>query len=416
VTGLAPALHTGSGDISATLKAGAREGVVQRSRLRVALLVTQAALSVVLLVGAGLFVRSLYNVKNIRLGYDPAQLLYVTPNLRGMTLDTAQQTALGIRLEQTAAALPGVEDAARALTVPFWNSWQLRLFVEGIDSVSKFGSFALQAASPEIFETLGTRLVRGRTFTSADRANAPRVAVVTQTMAKTLWPNEDALGKQFRISSDTAPPVTIVGIAEDMRPGNLAEAEPYYFLPIEQFSQPSAGLFVRTTGDAAARAESVRRALQRQMPGVSYVSVLPMSTIMAPDIRPWKLGATMFSIFGALALVLAAIGLYGVIAYNVTQRMHEMGVRIALGAQTPDVIRLIVREGLLIVLPGIAVGAAIARAAGRYLAPLLFDVSPKDPPVLATVVITLIAVATAASWVPAMRAARVDPSTALRAD
>jgi predicted permease len=416
LTGLAPAVQAGRSEISATLKAGAREGTVHRSRLRVALLVIQAALSVVLLIGAGLFVHSLYNVRNTRLGYDADRLLFVTPNLRGMALDTIQEAALDSRLMQTAATLPGVEHAAVALTVPFWSTWQLDLFVPGIDSVSKLGNFALQAASPEIFQTLGTRIVRGRALTDADRANAPKVALVTEGMANKLWPGADAIGKQMRIGSDTTPPVTIVGITEDIRQGDLAEAEPYYFLPFDQFRRSGAGIFVRTSGPADEQAETVRRALQREMPGVSYVTVTAMSTILAPSMRPWKLGATMFAIFGALALVLAAIGLYSVIAYNVTQRMHEMGVRVALGAQTRDVIRLIVREGLVIVVPGILIGAAIALAAGRYLAPLLFSVSPKDPPVLAAVIVTLLAVAIAASWIPARRAAHVDPSEALRAD
>ena len=152
------------------------------------------------------------------------------------------------------------------------------------------------------------------------------------------------------------------------------------------------------------------------MPGVSYVTVTPMSTIMAYTVRSWKLGATMFAVFGALALVLAAIGLYSVIAYNVTQRTHEMGVRVALGAQANDVVGLIVREGLRVVIPGVVLGAAIALLAGKWVAPLLFQVSPKDPPVIVGVVVTLIAVAIAASWGPARRASRVDPNEALRAD
>jgi ABC-type antimicrobial peptide transport system permease subunit len=152
------------------------------------------------------------------------------------------------------------------------------------------------------------------------------------------------------------------------------------------------------------------------MDGGSYVTVTPMTTIIAGEIRSWKLGALMFSIFGALALVLAAIGLYSVIAYNVTQRMHEMGVRVALGAQARDVIRLIVSEGLRIVLPGVALGAVLALVAGRWIAPLLFQVSPKDPPVIVGVVTILLAVAMVASWLPARRAARVDPNEALRAD
>jgi ABC-type antimicrobial peptide transport system permease subunit len=160
----------------------------------------------------------------------------------------------------------------------------------------------------------------------------------------------------------------------------------------------------------------VRRALQQLMPGASYVGVTPMTSILAPHIRSWKMGAIMFAVFGALALVLAAIGLYSVIAYSVTHRTHEMGVRLALGAQGRDVIALIVREGLRVVIPGIVVGAIIALVAGKWVAPLLFNVSPKDPPVLVSVIVTLVAVAVLASWLPALRASKVDPNEALRAD
>ncbi|HEY4217993.1 MAG TPA: FtsX-like permease family protein, partial [Gemmatimonadaceae bacterium] len=246
--------------------------------------------------------------------------------------------------------------------------------------------------------------------------HTPYVMVIGELMAKKLWPNENALGKCIRIQSDTMPCRTVVGVAEDVRRGSLSEVEGHYYLPIDQFNRSQGGVFVRTNGPANDYTESVRRALQGVMPGSSYINVTPLTTIIAPEIRTWRTGAIMFAVFGGLALVLAAIGLYSVIAYNVTQRMHEMGVRVALGAQGGDVIRLVVREGLTIVVPGIALGAVIALIAGKWIAPLLFNVSPKDPPVLATVVVVLISVAIAASWIPATRAARVDPSEALRAD
>jgi ABC-type antimicrobial peptide transport system permease subunit len=235
-------------------------------------------------------------------------------------------------------------------------------------------------------------------------------------MVKKLWPNEDAIGKCVRINADTAPCTTVIGIAEDVRRQSMAETEMHYYMPADQFNPNVGGLFVRTRGAAKDKAEEVRRALQPLMDGGSYVTVTPMTTIIANQIRSWRLGALMFSIFGALALVLAAIGLYSVIAYNVTQRTHEMGVRVALGAQARDVIRLIVSEGLRIVLPGVALGAVLALLAGKWIAPLLFQVSPKDPPVLVGVVTILVAVAMVASWLPARRAARVDPNQALRAD
>jgi putative ABC transport system permease protein len=416
LTGLAPLFQTGREDVSSALKAGAREGHVHRSQLRTALLVGQAALSVVLLVGAGLFIRSLVNVQNVRMGYDAEHLLWVQPHMRGMKTDSVQSVQMLHGMLERAQAIPGVEHAARALTVPFWSTWEYDLYVAGIDSVNKLGDFTLQAASPDFFATMGTRIIRGRAFTAADGEHTPRVMVIGESMARKIWPSEDAIGKCIRVNADTMPCTTVVGIAEDVRRGKISETEMHYYMPIDQFHAQEGGLFVRTSGTASKKTDQVRRELQRLMSGVSYVTVTPMSTIIAPEIRSWKIGAIMFAVFGALALVLAAIGLYSVIAYNVTQRTHEMGVRVALGAQARDVIRLIVREGLRIVIPGVVLGAVIALVAGKWVAPLLFQVSPKDPPVLVTVVVTLIAVAIAASWIPATRAARVDPNEALRAD
>jgi ABC-type antimicrobial peptide transport system permease subunit len=263
---------------------------------------------------------------------------------------------------------------------------------------------------------MGTRLLRGRGFQPTDVAASPHVMIVDELMAKKLWPGQDPIGKCVRVNDPNAPCTTVVGVAEDIRAGKLSEPQEHYYLPTTQFAPAGGGLFVRTDGDAADHAEAVRRALQREMVGTSYVTVTPMSSIIAPEIRSWRIGAVMFAAFGLLALALAAIGLYSVIAYNVTQRMHEMGVRVALGAQARDVITLVVREGLRIVVPGVALGAVIAIVASRWVAPLLFNVSPKDPPVIAGVIVTLLVVAVTASWLPATRAARVDPNEALRAD
>ncbi|HMA24812.1 MAG TPA: FtsX-like permease family protein, partial [Gemmatimonadaceae bacterium] len=344
------------------------------------------------------------------------RLLWVQPRMRGVKTDSVQSTQMLRGMLEHAQAIPGVERATRALTVPFWTTWSQRLFVAGIDSVSKLGDFTLQAATPSFFSTMGTRILRGRAFTAADGEHAPRVMVIGESMAKRIWPSEDAIGKCIRVRADTMPCTTVVGIAEDVRRGKISETEMHYYMPTDQFQPQSGGLFVRTSGPATGKADQVRREMQKLMPGVSYVTVTPMSTIIAPEIRAWKIGAIMFAVFGALALVLAAIGLYSVIAYNVTQRTHEMGVRVALGAQARDVVQLIVRDGLRVVIPGVILGAIIALVAGKWVAPLLFQVSPKDPPVFAGVVVMLIAVAIAASWIPATRAARVDPNKALRSD
>jgi putative ABC transport system permease protein len=416
LTGLAPAFQAKRGDIAAALKAGAREGTVRRSRLRVALLILQAAMSVVLLVGAGLFVRSLLNVKNLRLGYDVENLVYVDINWRGIKVDSIGQIAMRQRMLERAKTLPGVMNAARALTVPFAMTESQTLFVAGIDSTDRLGEITLQTGSPEIFETMGTRIIRGRGITREDVANAPYVMVVNELMAKRLWPNQDAIGKCARVEADTFPCRTVVGIAENVRRGSLSEPEMHFYMPVEQYNPKGSILFVRTARPGIESVEAVRRGLQPLLPGLAYVKATAMSEILAPNLRSWKLGATMFAIFGGLALVLAAVGLYSVIAYNVTQRTHEMGVRVALGAQSRDVIRLIVREALTIVLPGVALGAIVAVVASKWLKPLLFEVSPKDPMVFGGVIATLMVVAIAASWAPATRAARIDPNEALRAD
>lgn len=420
LTGIAPAFHSGRGDLTTSLKSGAREGTYHRSKTRIALLVTQGALSVMLLVGAGLFIRSLDNVSSLRMGYDIDPLLWVSVEERGESLSDAEKTTLRNRLRDEAAGLPGVTDAARAVTVPFYMTWNERITVAGIDSatMTKFGSFNIQAGSPEILSTMGTRLLRGRGIEPTDTRDAPKVMVVSASMARTLWPGSEALGECVRIGSDTMPCTTVVGITEDIRASNdfVEDKHLYYYRPVDQMAATQGGLFVRVRGDAEQSAESIRRSLQKLMPGSSYVTVRPMSEIFGPTIRSWRLGATMFVAFGGLALVLAAIGLYSVIAYNVTQRTHELGVRVAFGAEARDLVRLILREGLQLTVAGILIGGAVAALAGKWVGPLLYDVSPTDPAVFTFVAVVLLMVAALASMIPALRAARVDPTVALRSD
>jgi ABC-type antimicrobial peptide transport system permease subunit len=208
-----------------------------------------------------------------------------------------------------------------------------------------------------------------------------------------------------------------VGVAEDIKSSSLSDDKGYYYyLSSAQFHPQLAGLFVRTRGDAAEQAEAIRRRLQPLMPGASYVTVTPFADVIGGQMRSWKLGATMFGAFGVLALLLAAVGLYSVIAYNVAQRTHELGVRLALGAGRASVVRLVVVDGLRFCVTGIAVGWLIAWAGGRWIAPLLFQETPRDPMVYGVVTMVLLGVAMVASAMPAVRAASVDPRTALVAE
>jgi hypothetical protein len=293
--------------------------------------------------------------------------------------------------------------------------------VPGIDSVRKLGRFMLQAGSPTYFETVGTRILRGRGFAAEDRAGSPRVVIVSESMAKVLWPGKDAIGQQMRISSDTTPFWTVVGIAEDVR-GRLLRGEPefWYYLPMAQYvayiSPSYPAVFARVNGRAEDFLEVLRRRLQQEMPGAAYITAVPLRTFVAPHQRSWEFGATMFVAFGALALVLAAIGLYSVIAYAVAQRTHELGVRIALGASVGDVVRMVVGQGVAFAVAGVAIGSIIALWVGRWVEPLLFSQSARDPLVFLFVAAVLLVAAIAATLRPALRATRIDPTVALRTE
>jgi ABC-type antimicrobial peptide transport system permease subunit len=264
---------------------------------------------------------------------------------------------------------------------------------------------------------MGTRVLRGRGISDQDTPSAPLAMVVSEAMGKVLWPGKDPIGQCIRRNADTMPCTYVVGIAENIKEQSLGpDSGYYYYVPAIQVNPTSGGIFVRTRGSSRFFKEAVRARLQREMPGASYVTITPFDEIIGSQKRSWELGAMMFTVFGVLALVLAAIGLYSVIAYNVTQRTHELGVRVALGAQVRDVVTLVVKDGLRVAVIGVAIGTAAAFWAGRFVKELLYDVSPNDPIIFALVAVMLVVVALAASWVPALRASRVDPNVALRSD
>jgi predicted permease len=421
IAGLAPALQSGGVAPGEAFKAGSRNVGYRRSRTRSSLVVAQATLSVVLLVGGGLFVSSLRQLRAIRLGYDVDPVIYVRIRFREPPPNAPQLAHLTNRLVEAAGTIPGVMSATPVISVPFLGGERQTLHVPGVDSVDHLGRFSLQAGSPDYFATMGTRILRGRGIERTDVATAPRVAVVSEAMAQALWPGREAIGQCFRIRSDTVPCTTIVGIAENVRMHSLtATPEFTYYLPEVQYHSFSTGavngLFVRVDDHGADLVETVRRELQRIMPGSSYVVAMPLQQLVDPSMRSWETGAMMFLAFGALALALAAIGLYSTIAFGVAQRTQELGVRIALGAAGKHVMGLILGEGLRLTVMGIVVGGAIAFAASPSLSPLLFRVSPRSPAVYAIAALTLLAVGALASALPAFRAARVDPNRALKAE
>ncbi|MES2124124.1 MAG: ADOP family duplicated permease [Gemmatimonadota bacterium] len=415
--GVAPAVMVLRADLAGALKSGSREGGYHRSRLRVGLLVVQGALSVVLLVGAALFVSSLRQVRAQPLGYDADKVTYVEQNLRGTALTDDQRYLLLDRLVQRAQELPGVVAASRTTSVPFYMDWGEPLFVPGIDSVSKRGDFVLQAVTGGYFRTMGTRIVQGRALSDADRAGTEMVMVVSQSMARALWPGENPIGKCVKIAADTLPCRGVVGVAEDIKRGSLSD-DPglMYYVPILQYPVGAFGIFVRTSAPATETADGIRRALQAEMPGNAYLTAQPLADLIAPEMRSWELGATMFTVFGGLALLVASIGLYSVIAYTVAQRRQELGVRVALGASVRSVLQLVVGDAMRMMAIAVALGIAGALLAARWVAPLLFHTSPRDPLILGGVAAALLLVGLAASFAPAWRAAHIDPATALRSE
>jgi len=428
VVGLVPALHGTRLDLSAALKSGAREGGAQRNRMRSMLTVTQAALSVMLLIGAGLFLSSLRRVYGLRLGIEPAKVLTVSfdwPSLATLSADAKdlERQRRNVVYEEALGrvrALRGVEHAAVVVGTPFQSSMSISLRVPGRDTLPQLpgGGPYVRAISDDYFATAGTRLLRGRAFTRGDITGAERVAIVNETMAQALWPNGDPIGACLLM--DTMPCARVVGVVEDARRFALREPPAMqYYIPLGEERVLGFGgrkMFVRPRGDVASLRESLRAELVRLDPGIGFVTIELLQDSLDPQIRPWRLGATMFGVFGGLALLVAAIGLYSVIAYLVTQRTHELGVRIALGAQGRDIVRLVVRHGVGLSVVGIAIGGLLALNTGRWIEPLLFDTSPRSPAVYLLVTAVLLVVAVAASVVPASRAARVDPLEALKSE
>ena len=423
VAGIIPAVQASNPELSRSLKENAREGSIHRSRLRNTMVVVQAALSMTLLVGAALFVRSLSNVQALDIGFDSDRITFGWVQFQGE--DKVPDAVVGAKLQEIAAALdgkPGVETTALAVNVPMRGIRFLTFFWgpgAKDSSASLRSSFpTLSPVTASFFDVVGMRLVRGSVF--EDRKGAPGQVMVNEEMAGLLWPREEPLGQCMRFESRTAPCYTVVGIVENARRRTVIEdATAQYYLPLSNMpagSLASGTLIVRTRPDASRAATSAIRAeLERAFP-TGIITVKGMHDELEPEYRPWRLGATLFTCFGLLALLVALIGIYSTVAYGVTQRTHEFGVRVALGARMNDVVRQVIGEGLRVVLVGVIAGIALALAAGKLIAALLYGVKASDPTVMLAVSGVLLIVAALAALVPAWRAARVDPVTALRAD
>ncbi|HEX5437601.1 MAG TPA: ABC transporter permease [Gemmatimonadaceae bacterium] len=416
LTGLVPALHASRADLTTALKEGWRARLARPSAIRSGLLVVQAALSVVLLVGAGLYVRSLERLRSVDLGMDASKLIVVSATLDS-SISAADRDVIFQHMAERLRALPGVAGASRSSTEPLLSNAFVTLRVPGRDSLPRGNGPYFTAASPGFLATLGARLERGRGFTRADRLGAARVAIVSSTMARLVWPNERAIGKCLKVGSDTAPCTEVVGVVHDIHVDRVIEDPAMHvYVPLTQAPPyiTAHTIVVRSAGDPAALVQPIRAALRSVLPQGTEPSIDLPTQYIGRELRPWRLGVLTFGIFGALALAVAAVGLYSVVSYGVEQRTREMGIRVALGARAGDVARLVIAQSVRVILVGVALGLVIALAAGHVLAALLYDTSVHDPVVFGAVAVVLMAVAVVASAGPARRATRVDPCIALR--
>jgi putative ABC transport system permease protein len=424
VAGIVPAIQASNPALARALKVGAREGVSQRSRLRSSLVVVQAALSVVLLVGATLFVRSLQQVQAIDIGFDSRRLVFGRVEFEDDQVPAPPVLSATMReVVQRLEGRPGVEIVGRAGIEPMLGVAFVPFFW-GADSSRSLGANTptMSAVSPNFFRAAGVDLLRGDGFSGGDTDASPAEVVVNDALAKVLWPSVDAIGQCMRFVKRENPCYTVVGVVENVRQSSVIElkAAPQFYLPLGKL--PTPGITGRTivmrahAEGASVATTELQSALRRAFPTAAEVSVVPMTRNLEPEYRPWRLGATLFTAFGLLALVVALVGIYSTVSYGVTQRTHEFGVRMALGARRGDVLRQVVGEGFRTVAIGVALGVVFALAAGRLIASLLYGVEPSDPMALAFVTVTLLVAAALAALLPARRATSVDPVTALRVE
>jgi predicted permease len=436
VFGIAPALQASNPDLVAALKdeavllAGQGSAFARRFSLRNLLVVAQVALSLVLLIGAGLFLRSLQRAQSIDPGFEPEHVLTMPLNINLLRYTKTQGQDFYRQVIERVEALPGVQSATLTRTPPLSGaSRQSSVMVEGRDAPDRIthsegGSTGdemsenLTLASSvalKYFQTLKIPLLRGRDFTAQDREGAPGVVIVNETFAAHYLPNQDPIGRRISLNGAQGPWLEIVGLARDGKYITVGEAPaPFVYQPLAQRHESGMTLLVRTNGDPSQLIAPVRAEVHAVEHNLPLTNARTMNELLAMSLFPARMGAILLGCFGLLALLLAAVGLYGVISYSVSRRTREIGIRMALGAQGGSVLRLVLREGMTLVAVGVALGLVVAFAATRLLASFLYGVSTTDPAAFVGVALLLSTVALVASFVPARRASKVDPMIALR--
>ncbi|MCG3161860.1 MAG: hypothetical protein JMDDDDMK_03075 [Acidobacteria bacterium] len=419
IFGLIPALRASGLDLNEALRDGGRISTGGSNRLRGALVVAEVALALVMLIGAGLLIKSFWRLQQVAPGFNAKNLLAMETSLASTRYDTPQsQAAFFKQALERINSLPGVQSAAIVNNPPLSSRRSVDGFlIEGRPEPRSRSETPLadyRSISPDYFRAMNIPISQGRAFTEADAADAPPVAIVNEAVVRRYWPNESPIGRRIKMRDRWQ---TIVGVVGDVRQSGLdAEASTHVYMPFAQNPQGRMGLVIRTSAEPMSLAAAVRNqigAIDKDQP---VYNVQTMERTVADSVSPRRLNMLLLGILAAVALALALTGIYAIIAYSVAQRTREIGVRIALGAQRRDVMRLVVGHGMSLALLGVAVGLALALGLTRFLSGLIYDVSATDPATFAAVVALLAIVALVACYIPARRATKVDPMIALRCD
>jgi predicted permease len=421
--GVLPALSSSRADLQSCLRGGQRRSVGTGSRnTRRRLVAVQVALAVVVLAAAGLLARSALRLQAVDLGLDAERLALVELSLpQTRYSDRTRHLQFLDDVVRRLEASPQIARATPLNNPPYGIGWDVpQITAEGqsAEEAARNPALNLESVHPGYFETLGVRMVRGRFFTAADRQGAPEVAIVSEEVAARAWPGGDPIGRRLKIGDPDSeqPWRTVVGVAEAVRYRDLAEARPTLFVPAEQFIVSAHLLMLRTAVPVDVVAPLAREAVRTADPSVHVMDVTAFADLLREPLARPRFNALLVGLFGGSALLLAAVGLYAVIAASVRQRQAEIGVRVALGATAGDVRRLVLREGFSVALIGAAVGLGAAMAVGRMLTSLLFEIHPLDPTALIAAAALVIAASAVSCYLPALRASRLDPMIAVRTE
>jgi predicted permease len=380
------------------------------------LVVSEIALALVALIGAGLFIRSMQNAQRIDPGFESEKLFMMAFDLGALHYEEGRAQQFFRAAVERAKASPGVETVTIASDFPLGGGFERTVFPEGQDEASGYRGTLTQLddITPSFFETLRIPLIRGRVFNDSDRQNTVQVAVINEAMVKQFWPNADPLGQRFHFFGEPALR-EVVGVVRNTVVNQIGEEpQPVVYLPITQDYSPAVTLQVRTTGRPEGVIGTVRGQLQSLDTNMAITNVQTIQEIMRQGLWAPRMGAGLLTVFGGLALILAAVGVYGVLSYSVSQQTREIGIRMSLGAQQSQVLRLVIGQGIRLAVAGLVLGLLAAWGLMRVLSSLLFGVSAHDPITFGGISLVLVSAAILACYIPARRATKVDPIIALR--